>query len=208
MAQRRPRLFVLVGYIICDSGFLQEIGPYYMEEGVNYKSGDNLTFNPYSWHNISNLLFFESPAGVGFSYNTDKAYVYNDYNTCEDNFKALQDFFKKYPEYLKNPFWIAGESYAGKYIPDLAVKLDKFNQDAGADTINFKGIMVGNGIMSFEDDFLQNNEAEYMIDHNFVDPEIIQYWKSSCQTDPNSAGCNFFHKRLEENVEEINPYSK
>ena len=47
-----------------------------------------------------------------------------------------------------------------------------------------------------------------MIDHNFVDPEIIHYWKTSCVTDPKSAGCRFFHTRLAENVEEINPYSK
>ena len=60
--------------------------------------------------------------------------------------------------------------------------------------------MVGNGIMSFQDGFLEKSEADYMIDHSFVDPEIIHYWKSSCKTDPQSAGCNFFHKRLAENV--------
>ena len=59
------------------------------------------------------------------------------------------DFFKKYSEYLPNRFWIAGESYAGKYIPDLAVKIDLFNRGAGSQAINFKGIMVGNGVMSF-----------------------------------------------------------
>ena len=46
-----------------------------------------------------------------------------------------------------------------------------------------------------------------MINHNFVDPETIQYWKSSCQTDPNSAGCRFFKMRFAEDVDEINPYS-
>jgi carboxypeptidase C (cathepsin A) len=39
-------------------GFLQEIGPYYLEDGIDYKIGDNLTSNPYSWHRSSNLLFF------------------------------------------------------------------------------------------------------------------------------------------------------
>jgi len=34
---------------------------------------------------------------------------------------ALVDFFKKFSDYNSNGFWIAGESYAGKYIPDLAV---------------------------------------------------------------------------------------
>lgn len=130
-------------------GFIQEIGPYYLEDGVKYKRGDNLTFNPYSWHNVSNLLFFESPAGVGYSYNLDPNYKNYDFTTAEDNMNALLDFFKKYPEYTRNRFWIAGESYAGKYIPDLAVLIDKFNQNSGANPINFKGILVGNGVMNF-----------------------------------------------------------
>jgi len=61
---------------------------------------------------------------------------------------ALLDFFNLYPEYKKNPFWIAGESYAGKYIPDLAVLIDQYNFDSKS-PINLKGIMIGNGIMDF-----------------------------------------------------------
>lgn len=108
MDEWRPWLLFHVRYMVGDVGFLQEIGPYYLEEGKNYNQGDNLTFNPYSWHNVSNLLFFESPTEVGFSYNDEKNYKHNDYNTCQDNFDALQDFFKKFPEYLPNAFWIAG----------------------------------------------------------------------------------------------------
>ena len=62
-------MFINAWYLLINQGFLQEIGPYYLEDGKEYKIGDNLTFNPYSWHNHSHLLFIESPAGVGFSYN-------------------------------------------------------------------------------------------------------------------------------------------
>ena len=65
-----------------------------------------------------------------------------------DNYNALLDFFNKFSEYRSNRFWIAGESYAGKYIPDLAVELDKYNEEA-TNKIDFKGIMVGNGVMTF-----------------------------------------------------------
>jgi carboxypeptidase C (cathepsin A) len=34
-------------------------------------------FNPYSWNQKANLLFFEAPPGVGFSINKDPSYVYN-----------------------------------------------------------------------------------------------------------------------------------
>ena len=70
-----------------------------------------------------------------------------------------------------------------------------------------RGILVGNGVMNFQGGSLQNSQAQFMIDRHFNDPEIINYWKNSCQFDPDSAGCIFFHKRLAENVEEINPYS-
>ena len=58
MAEWRSRLLIITRYIIIQyAGFIQEIGPYYMEEGVNYTVGDKLVPNPYSWHTVSNLLF-------------------------------------------------------------------------------------------------------------------------------------------------------
>lgn len=60
-----------------------------------------------------------------------------------------------------------------------------------------KGILVGNGIMTFQNGELLNSQEEYLIDHSFVDPDLIPYWKTSCKVDPESAGCNFFHMRLE-----------
>ena len=190
--------------LLITTGFLQEIGPYYLEDGANYKVGDSLTLNQYSWHNLTNLLFLESPAGVGYSYNLNTTFEYNDVQTAQDNFIALVEFYKKFPEYSSRGLWIAGESYAGKYIPDLAALIMQ-NNEAKNSSIKLKGILIGNGIISFE--HLERSEIEFMVARNFVDPETIQYWKSSCQTDPDSAGCQFFLKRYREDVRELNPYS-
>jgi serine carboxypeptidase-like clade 2 len=99
------------------------------------------------------------------------------------------DFFLKYPEYRRSPFFIAGESYAGKYIPDLAVLIDRYNLDA-ASPINLKGFMIGNGVMKFSTMF--KSQINYLLDRSFINPEIKSYWDNSCQFDPNSAGCRFF----------------
>lgn len=130
-------------------GFIQEIGPYYLEDGKDYKAGDNLTYNPHSWHQVSNLLFLESPAGVGFSYNLDKNFEYNDVQTAHDNLVALKSFYDKFPEYKSRGLWLAGESYAGKYIPDLAQLIIQSN-DFNGTSIKLKGLLIGNGIMSFD----------------------------------------------------------
>ena len=57
-------------------GLIQEIGPYLV--GNKYGLGDMLTKNPYSWDKVSNLLFLESPAIVGFSTDTNATYKWTD----------------------------------------------------------------------------------------------------------------------------------
>lgn len=96
---------------------MQEVGPNNLLSGSKKFTSIK---NPYSWNQVSNMLFFESPAGVGFSINDDKSYVYNDTRTAQDALKALQMFYKRFPEFQANKFWIAGESYCGMYIPFFA----------------------------------------------------------------------------------------
>lgn len=172
-----------VRYIKSHLGFIQEIGPYYLEDGIDYKAGDKLTFNPYSWHNYSHLLFIESPAGVGFSYNLETNFTFTNYVVADDTFNALQDFFNnKFKEYRNSKLWIAGESYAGIYIPDLAAMIDQFN--FGNDNpYDLRGILVGNGAMDFTDDSLEKSTIDYYLKREFVDPDLVHYWKTSCQTD-------------------------
>lgn len=41
----------------------------------------------------------------------------------DDSFRALKDFFEKFPKYKKHELYVAGLSYAGIYIPMLAAKI-------------------------------------------------------------------------------------
>lgn len=75
-------------------GFLEEIGPYYLEPNSPYSSGNKLLENKNSWNKYTHLLFLDSPAGVGLSANDDPSYEYNDENTAEDALAALEYFFK------------------------------------------------------------------------------------------------------------------
>lgn len=145
MAQWRTRLLQSFRYRLSDLGFIQELGPHLLNQGSDKLSQSS---NSYSWNNNANLLFFESPPGVGFSINNDPNYKFNDTRTATDNVAALTAWYKKFPEFNKNKFWISGESYCGMYIPLFAdqVLKNKASIVEGAD-INFAGILIGNGVM-------------------------------------------------------------
>ena len=50
---------------------------------------------------------------------------------------------------FSSPFFIAGESYAGRYIPlfaDYIVNQNKKARETGLSTINLKSVLIGNGL--------------------------------------------------------------
>ena len=52
-----------------------------------------------------------------------------------DNHKAIVTFFNKFVEYRNNEFFIAGESYAGMYVPtlsDLVIDNEEINFQVGS----------------------------------------------------------------------------
>ena len=53
-------------------------------------------------------------------------------------------WFDYYPQYKGNDFYIAGESYAGVYIPMLAREILSFNEGMHEARINLRGILIGN----------------------------------------------------------------
>ena len=130
-------------------GYLQEHGPYVIEDGET-----KFHKNDYSWNKETNMLYIESPAGVGYSFCDKKELcTFNDETSSQDNVDALLSFFEKFPEYRAHDLFISGESYAGVYVPYLAWRIDNFNQDAAAKKtfqFNLKGFLVGNGVTNWK----------------------------------------------------------
>lgn len=89
----------------------------------------------------------------------------------------------------------------------MGVRIDAHNRKDNVTKINLKGFLIGNGVISFKNGELAKSSTEFMIDHDFIDPELVPYYNRACLTDPKSAGCQYFNKRFDDNVEEINPYS-
>ena len=112
-------------------GLLQENGPFLWQYG---------TFapvpNPYTWVNLTNVVWVEQPVGTGFSQGTPNA-------TSEaDITSQFMGFFKNFVDTFAlqgRKVYIAGESYAGYYVPYIADAM--FTAD-DKDYFNIESILI------------------------------------------------------------------
>ncbi|KAK1261327.1 Serine carboxypeptidase-like 34 [Acorus gramineus] len=147
----KPLVLWLNGGPGCSSigfGEAQELGPFIVQKGK-----PELYFNHYAWNKESNLLFLDSPEGVGFSYSNVTDVLGDHATDCSaiSSHKFLINWFKKFPQYKNHEFYLAGESYAGHYVPQLAnVILDENKKALKEDHINLKGIMIFNAAIDDE----------------------------------------------------------
>ncbi|RWS10338.1 putative serine carboxypeptidase CPVL-like protein [Dinothrombium tinctorium] len=96
----------------------------------------------YAWTRSLSMLYIDNPVGVGFSFTkSENGYSRNQMDVAHNLYEALKQFFTLFPEQRANDFYVAGQSYAGKYVPSLAYKIVTNKSFE----INFKGIAYGNG---------------------------------------------------------------
>ncbi|KAK1418273.1 hypothetical protein QVD17_27416 [Tagetes erecta] len=145
----KPLVLWLNGGPACSSliGAMSELGPFRINS-----DGKTLFTNDYAWSNAANILFLESPAGVGFSYsNTSSDYDNSgDKNTADDAYVFLVNWLERFPQYKTRDFYITGESYAGHYVPQLAYTILVNNKKTNQTVINMKGIAIGNAVIDDE----------------------------------------------------------
>eukprot|EP00253_Pinus_taeda_P034808 PITA_34808 len=161
-----PLVLWLSGGPGCSSiayGASEEIGPFRI-----HKNASSLYLSQYSWNKYANLLFLESPVGVGFSYsNTSTNLLDNgDERTAEDSLVFLINWFQRFPQYNYREFSIIGESYAGHYVPQLAKKVYEYNKGNSNPCINLKGFMVGNAMIDSYSDNVGG--IQYYLSHALI----------------------------------------
>ncbi|XP_019442927.1 PREDICTED: serine carboxypeptidase-like 45 isoform X2 [Lupinus angustifolius] len=147
----------------------------FVEHGPFKPSESGLVKNDYSWNKEASILYLESPAGVGFSYSTNKSFYdfVNDQITAKDNLVFLQHWFTKFPEYTNNDFFITGESYAGHYVPQLAQLIVQTKTK-----LNLKGIAIGNPLLEFNTDL--NSRAEFFWSHGLISDSTFEIFTRIC----------------------------
>lgn len=136
-------IFWLNGGPGCSSmdGALMEAGPLRINED------NKVVYNEGSWHKKGDIVFVDQPGGTGFSY-TDR------YDTELDQIRHdfltfLEKYFEVFPEDIHKEITLAGESYAGQYIPYIALGiLERNKRVSEEEKYNLKGLLIGNGWIS------------------------------------------------------------
>uniref|UniRef100_A0A5B7AEW2 Carboxypeptidase n=1 Tax=Davidia involucrata TaxID=16924 RepID=A0A5B7AEW2_DAVIN len=207
--QSLPLLLWLNGGPGCSSlayGAMQELGPFRV-----HSDGKTLFKNKFAWNHAANVLFLESPAGVGFSYsNTTSDYEKGgDKRTAADNYVFLLNWLERFPEYKNREFYISGESYAGHYVPQLAHNILYHNKKANKAIINLKGIIIGNAVINDETDL--RGTYDYFASHALISDETSNQIQKYCNFSPTAttqtSECNVAADEATIDVENINIYN-
>ncbi|CAN7090183.1 unnamed protein product [Brassica rapa subsp. narinosa] len=167
--ETKPLTLWLNGGPGCSSvggGAFTELGPFYLPT----YDDRGLRINSMSWNKASNLLFVDSPAGVGWSYsNTSSDYNTGDETTASDMLVFLLRWFNKFPELKARHLFLTGESYAGHYIPQLADAIHSYNRQSSGFKINVKGIAIGNPLLKLDTD--TSASYDFLWSHGIISDE-------------------------------------
>lgn len=112
-------------------GLFQENGPFLWQSGTYAPIA-----NPYSWVNLTNMVYIDQPVSTGFS--PGNATVANE----KDVATQFKGFWKNFIDTFSMhgyKVYITGESYAGQYIPYIASSMLDEKDD---EYFNVKGINI------------------------------------------------------------------
>ena len=93
----------------------EDIGPLRVNKTGDTDDDWNVYAAEYSWADRYHLLFIDQPVDTGFSWGDS---ISENMTTSSAEFQEfLLRFFELYPDLKENGIYLAGESYAGKYLP-------------------------------------------------------------------------------------------
>ncbi|OMO52631.1 Peptidase S10, serine carboxypeptidase [Corchorus capsularis] len=178
-----PLLLWLTGGPGCTSlaGLVFEIGPVRLNM-VEY-NGSLPTFepNPYSWTKVANIIFLDAPVGTGFSYSrTLQGLKTGDQKSATDSYNFLRKWLLSHPKFIRNPLYIAGDSYSGKIVPMITRAISDGIEDGSASFMNLKGYLVGNPFTDpkFDED---NSRIPFYNRMALISDELYESAKSNCK---------------------------
>lgn len=136
-----PLLFWLNGGPGCSSldGLFSEGGPFRITHDLD------LEINPHAWTKQVHMVFVDQPVGTGLSWVEDPAgYCRSQADVNLGFFNFMKEFLSIHPSFRSARTYLAGESYAGHYIPSLMAHMALPEQQAIL-PFDIHGALIGNG---------------------------------------------------------------
>jgi len=193
-----PLLLWLNGGPGCSSldGYIYENGPFELpfyipssgESTEEYLKNLKLSKRKNRWTKLYNVMWLESPVGVGFSTSTNVSdYAANtDDSTANDALQAMISFNKKFSFFKDHDFYIVGESYGGVYVPTMAEAIYEASVRGDYTTPILKGIAVGNGCTGKEVGICSSTPQgtamlyQYLLGQSFIDLSLKEKINAVC----------------------------
>lgn len=125
-------------------GWFQEIGPCELV-GTGTGNGTNVTVvNPDSWVSFANVLMLDQPAGAGLSTAAGDSAPITLAEGTVDFGVFLAEFVARFPQYFRHGFYVAGESFGGRYVPRYVsdVVSGQLEGKPGAPRVRIDGIIL------------------------------------------------------------------
>ncbi|GMN38757.1 hypothetical protein TIFTF001_007985 [Ficus carica] len=149
-----PILIWLQGGPGCSSlyGNFLELGPWLLKQDPKHPKSFLLESNPTAWNRIFGVLFLDNPIGSGFSTASVSEIPTDHISVAKHLYIAITRFVDsdqhQTSSFRSRPVYIAGESYAGKYVPAIGHYILKKNARVSDERrrINLAGIAIGNGL--------------------------------------------------------------
>jgi len=147
-------------------GFFLENGPYEVSIAEGPEPVMTVTARKHAWNQYVNYMIFEHPLSVTISFAKDEQVPKTVEQGMEEYYQALLNFLAKHPEIAKNPIILAGESYAGTYLPPLAKLIVAGNAKAGHTTIDLRGTVL---LDAWVDPWVQMaSDTTYAFNHGII----------------------------------------
>ncbi|CAN0878498.1 Serine carboxypeptidase-like 1 [Linum grandiflorum] len=139
-----------------------------------------LAFPPSPLKMVSSIIYLDLPVGTGFSYTTDHSVPRSsDHDQVSQAEEFLRKWLRKHREFLKNPFYLAGDSYSGVTIPPILQRLSIGNEKGIEPMLNLKGYILGNPITDVW--YQQNSQIPFAHGMALISDELYQALERSCK---------------------------
>ncbi|XP_051134305.1 serine carboxypeptidase-like 17 isoform X4 [Andrographis paniculata] len=206
---RDPLLFWFIGGPGCSgfSALVYEIGPLKFDHEEFDDGLPSFVLNPYSWTKFANILFIDALAGSGFSYaKSENGYASSDTIAAEHNYMFLRKWLLSHPWFIRNRFYLGGDSYGGKTVALLASEIIKGNEAGLEPQIRFQGYMIGNPVVDEDKD--HNEQTPYAHRMGLISDEYFEMAKTSCDgeyvnPDPNNKECKYALQLVKDCIQNI-----